>query len=32
MVVENFNSFGVVLVKKLIAEIGQAVPRRRAGN
>jgi hypothetical protein len=32
MVAENFNSFGNVLVKKLIAEIAQAVPRQRAGN
>jgi hypothetical protein len=32
MVAENFNSFGDVLVKKLIAEIAQAVPRQRAGN
>ena len=32
MVAENFNSFGVVLVKKLIAEIAQTVPQQRAGN
>ena len=32
MVAENFNSFGDVLVKKLIAEIAQAVLQRRAGN
>ena len=32
MVAENFNSFGDVLVKKLIAEIAQAVPQQRAGN
>ena len=32
MVAENFNSFGDVLVKKLIAEIAQAVPQQRASN
>jgi Protein of unknown function (DUF1194) len=32
MVAENSDSFGVVLVKKLIAEIAQAVPQQRAGN
>jgi hypothetical protein len=32
MVAENLNSFGVVIVKKLIAEIAQAVPRQRARN
>jgi Protein of unknown function (DUF1194) len=32
MVAENFDSFGDVLVKKLIAEIAQAVPLQRAGN
>ena len=32
MVAENFNSFSDVLVKKLIAEIAQAVPQQRAGN
>src|SRR5229473_1586117 len=32
MVAENFNSFGDVLVKKLIAEIAHAVPWQRAGN
>jgi hypothetical protein len=32
MVAENSNSFGDVIVKKLIAEIAQAVPRQRAGN
>jgi hypothetical protein len=32
MVAENSNSFGDVLVKKLIAEIAQAVPQQRAGN
>jgi hypothetical protein len=32
MVAENFNSFSDVLVKKLIAEIAQAVPQWRAGN
>jgi Protein of unknown function (DUF1194) len=32
MVAENFDSFGVVLVKKLIAEIAQTVPQQRAGN
>jgi len=32
MVAENFNSFGDVLVRKLIAEIAQAVPQQRAGN
>jgi hypothetical protein len=32
MVAENFDSFGKVLVKKLIAEIAQTDQRRRAGN
>jgi hypothetical protein len=32
MVAENSNSFGDIIVKKLIAEIAQAEPRRRAGN
>ena len=32
MVAENSDSIGDVLVKKLIAEIAQAVPRQRAGN
>jgi Protein of unknown function (DUF1194) len=32
MVAENSDSFGVVLVKKLIAEIAQTVPQQRAGN
>jgi Protein of unknown function (DUF1194) len=32
MVAENFNSFGDILVKKLIAEIAQAVPQQPAGN
>jgi Protein of unknown function (DUF1194) len=32
MVAENSNSFGDVIVKKLIAEIAQAVPRQRVGN
>jgi len=32
MVAENSNSFGDVIVKKLIAEIAQAVPQQRAGN
>jgi len=32
MVAEDFNSFGDVLVKKLIVEIAQAVPQQRAGN
>jgi Protein of unknown function (DUF1194) len=32
MVAENFNSFSDVLVKKLIAEIAQAVPQQQAGN
>ena len=32
MVAENFNSFGDVLAKKLIAEIAQAVPQQRAGK
>jgi Protein of unknown function (DUF1194) len=32
MVAENSDSFGDVLVKKLIAEIAQAMPRRQAGN
>src|SRR5258708_901903 len=31
MVAEDFNSFSDALVKKLIAEIAQAVPRQRAG-
>src|SRR5208337_2444027 len=31
MVAENFNSFGDIIVKKLITEIAQAVPRQRAG-
>jgi mevalonate pyrophosphate decarboxylase len=29
MVAENSNSFGNVIVKKLIAEIAQAVPQQR---
>ena len=32
MVAENANSFGDLIVKKLIAEIAQAVPTQRAGN
>jgi hypothetical protein len=32
MVAENSNSFGDVIVKKLIAEIAQAEPRQRAGH
>src|ERR1700738_1455266 len=32
MVAENSNSFGDVIVKKLIAEIAQAAPRQRAEN
>ena len=32
MVAENSNSFGDIIVKKLIAEIAQAEPRQRAGN
>ena len=32
MAAENSNSFGDVIVKKLIAEIAQAEPRQRAGN
>lgn len=32
MVAENFNSFGDVLVKKLISEIARAEPQQRAGN
>jgi uncharacterized protein DUF1194 len=32
MVAENFNSFGNVLVKKLITEIARAEPRQRAGG
>src|SRR5271165_7137211 len=32
MVAKNSNSFGDVIVKKLIAEIAQAVPHHRAGN
>ena len=32
MVAENFNSFSDVLVKKLIAEIAQALPQQRARN
>jgi hypothetical protein len=32
MVAENSNSFGDVIVKKLIAEIAQAAPQQRAGN
>jgi hypothetical protein len=32
MVTENFNSFGNVLVKKLITETAQAEPQWRAGN
>src|ERR1700686_2222400 len=31
MVAENSNSFGDIIVKKLIAEIAQAEPRQRAG-
>jgi hypothetical protein len=32
MVAENSNSFGDIIVKKLIAEIAQAAPQQRAGN
>jgi hypothetical protein len=32
MVAENFNSFGDVVVKKLITEIARAEPRQRAGD
>ena len=32
MVAESSNSFGNIIVKKLIAEIAQAVPHQRAGN
>jgi hypothetical protein len=32
MVAKNINSFGDIIVKKLIAEIAQAVPQQRAGN
>ena len=32
MVAENSNSFGDVIVKKLIAEIAQAEPRQQAGD
>jgi hypothetical protein len=32
MVAENSNSFRDVIVKKLIAEIAQAVPQQRAEN
>jgi Protein of unknown function (DUF1194) len=32
MVAENFNSFGDVIIKKLINEIAQAEPRQQAGN
>jgi Protein of unknown function (DUF1194) len=32
MVAANSNSFGDVIIKKLIAEIAQAVPQQRAGN
>ena len=32
LVAENSNSFGDSIVKKLIAEIAQAVPQQRAGN
>src|SRR5712692_3747168 len=32
VVAENFNSFGNAIIKKLIAEIAQAVPRQRVGN
>jgi hypothetical protein len=32
MVAENSNSFGDVIVRKLIAEIAQAAPRQRAEN
>ncbi len=32
MVAENSGSFGDIIVKKLIAEIAQAVPHQRAGN
>src|SRR6202045_910382 len=32
MVAENSNSFGDIIIKKLIAEIAQAEPRQRAGN
>jgi Protein of unknown function (DUF1194) len=32
MIAENSNSFGDVIVKKLIAEISQTLPQQRAGN
>src|SRR6202023_1884128 len=32
VVAENFNSFGDAIIKKLIAEIAQAVPQRRAST
>ena len=32
MVAKNSNSFGYVLVKKLIAETAKVVPQQRAGN
>jgi hypothetical protein len=32
MVAANSNSFGDIIIKKLIAEIAQAEPRQRAGN
>jgi Protein of unknown function (DUF1194) len=32
MVAENSNSFGDVIVKKLIAEVAQAEPRQQAGD
>jgi hypothetical protein len=32
MVARNFNSFGDIIVKKLLTEIAQAEPRQRAGN
>jgi Protein of unknown function (DUF1194) len=32
VVAENFNSFGDAIIKKLIAEIAQAVPQRRASQ
>ena len=32
MVAESSNTFGDVIIKKLIAEIAQAVPHQRAGN
>jgi hypothetical protein len=32
MVAENSTSFGDIIVKKLLAEIAQAVPRQQVGN